>query len=186
MQIYRFSLIFHSISELNKEKLPDFTKNFTDVGRRIGKSRNKLLFTLPFACIGNCAEIMNFIMRTHPLHFTTSSTSLSWHIRLRWLKETNAVAEGDECDSWRRRMQWPKETNAVAEGDECCGWRRRLRRINKTLNATFSDVSLVFKLKFHSSTITILQYITFPSIRTIIINRTFMELSTIVEIIEAY
>ena len=164
MQIYRFSLIFHSISELNKEKLPDFTKNFTDVGRRIGKSRNKLLFTLPFACIGNCAEIMNFIMRTHPLHFTTSSTSLRCHIRLRWLKETNAVAEGDEC----------------------CGWRRRLRRINKTLNATFSDVSLVFKLKFHSSTITILQYITFPSIRTIIINRTFMELSTIVEIIEAY
>ena len=164
MQIYRFSLIFHSISELNKEKLPDFTKNFTDVGRRIGKSRNKLLFTLPFACIGNCAEIMNFIMRTHPLHFTSSSTSLSWHIRLRWLKETNAVTGGDEC----------------------CGWRRRLRRINKTLNATFSDVSLVFKLKFHSSTITILQYITFPSIRTIIINRTFMELSTIVEIIEAY
>lgn len=83
-------------------------------------------------------------------------------------------------------MRRLKETNAVAGGDECCGWRRRLRRINKTLNATFSDVSLVFKLKFHSSTITILQYITFPSIRTIIINRTFMELSTIVEIIEAY
>lgn len=83
-------------------------------------------------------------------------------------------------------MRWLKESNEEAEGDECCGWRRRLRRINKTLNATFSDVSLVFILKFHSSTITILQYITFPSIRTIIINRTFMELSTIVEIIEAY
>ena len=83
-------------------------------------------------------------------------------------------------------MRWLKESNEEAEGDECCGWRRRLRRINKTLNATFSEVSLVFKLKFHSSTITILQYITFPSIRTIIINRTFMELSTIVEIIEAY
>ena len=83
-------------------------------------------------------------------------------------------------------MLWLEESNEEAEGDECCGWRRRLRRINKTLNATFSDVSLVFKLKFHSSTITILQYITFPSIRTKIINRTFMELSTIVEIIEAY
>ena len=151
---------------------------------------------------------MNFIMRTHPLHFTTSSTSFhefiyfielthtaavaegdDWVSRMRrmqWPEETNAIAEGDECSDRRRRMLWLKETNAVAEGDECCGWRRRLRRINKTLNATFSDVSLVFKLKFHSSTITILQYITFPSIRTIIINRTFMELSTIVEIIEAY
>ena len=96
------------------------------------------------------------------------------------------MAEGVECGGRRSRMRWLKESNEEAEGDECCGWRRRLRRINKTLNATFSDVSLVFKLKFHSSTITILQYITFPSIRTIIINRTFMELSTIVEIIEAY
>ena len=109
-------------------------------------------------------ELIHFISRLHPLH---------------WVDTYG-------CGGRRRRMQWPEETNAVAEGDECCGWRRRLRRINKTLNATFSDVSLVFKLKFHSSTITILQYITFPSIRTIIINRTFMELSTIVEIIEAY
>ena len=37
MQIYRFSLIFHSISELNKEKQPDFAKNFADDGRRIIK-----------------------------------------------------------------------------------------------------------------------------------------------------
>ena len=37
MQIYRFSLIFHTISELNKEKQPDFAKNFTDDGRRIIK-----------------------------------------------------------------------------------------------------------------------------------------------------
>ena len=109
-------------------------------------------------------ELIHFISRLHLLH---------------WVDTYG-------CGGWRRRMQWPEETNAVAEGDECCGWRRRLRRINKTLNATFSEVSLVFKLKFHSSTITILQYITFPSIRTIIINRTFMELSTIVEIIEAY
>ena len=109
-------------------------------------------------------ELIHFISRVHLLHWVDTY----------------------DCGGWRRRMQWPEETNAVAEGDECCGWRRRLRRINKTLNATFSDVSLVFKLKFHSSTITILQYITFPSIRTIIINRTFMELSTIVEIIEAY
>ena len=91
------------------------------------KGRSKPLFALPFACIDNCAEIMNFIMRTHPLHFTTSSTSLSWHIRLRWLKESNAVAEGDECDGWRSRMQWPKETNAIAEGVECGGWRSRMR-----------------------------------------------------------
>ncbi len=105
---------------------------------------------------------------------------------MRWLKESNAMAEGVECDGRRRRIRWPKESNAMAGGVEYDGWRRRLRRIDKTLNATFSDVSLVFKLKFHSSTITILQYITFPSIRTIIINRTFMELSTIVEIIEAY
>lgn len=62
------------------------------------------LFALPFACIGNCAEIMNFIMRTHPLHFTTSSTSLSWHIRLSWQNETAALAEGVECDSWRRHI----------------------------------------------------------------------------------
>ena len=85
------------------------------------KGRSKPLFALPFACIGNCAEIMNFIMRTHPLH-------LSWHIRLRWLKETNAVAERDECDSWRSRMQWPEETNAIAEGVECDGRRRQIRR----------------------------------------------------------
>ena len=131
-------------------------------------------------------ELIHFISRLHLLHWVDTYGCGGWRSRMQWPKESNAVTGGDECDSWRRRMQWPKETNAVAEGDECCGWRRRLRRINKTLNATFSDVSLVFKLKFHSSTITILQYITFPSIRTIIINRTFMELSTIVEIIEAY
>ena len=37
MQIYRFSLIFHSISELNKEKQPDFAKIFAGDGRRIIK-----------------------------------------------------------------------------------------------------------------------------------------------------
>lgn len=37
MQIYRFSLIFHSISELNKDKQPDFTKIFAGDGRRIIK-----------------------------------------------------------------------------------------------------------------------------------------------------
>ena len=35
MQIYRFSLIFHSISELNKDKQPDFAKIFADDGRKI-------------------------------------------------------------------------------------------------------------------------------------------------------
>ena len=37
MQIYRFSLIFHSISELNKKKQPDFAKIFAGDGRRIIK-----------------------------------------------------------------------------------------------------------------------------------------------------
>ena len=37
MQIYRFSLIFHSISELNKEKQPNFAKIFDGDGRRIIK-----------------------------------------------------------------------------------------------------------------------------------------------------
>ena len=91
------------------------------------KGRSKPLFALPFACIGNCAEIMNFIMRTHPLHFTTSSTSFHDFIYFIELTHSAAVAEGDECDSWRSRMQWLKETNAVAEGDECDSWRSRMQ-----------------------------------------------------------
>lgn len=91
------------------------------------KGRSKPLFALPFACIDNCAEIMNFIMRTHPLHFTTSSTSLSLHIRLQWLKETNAIAEGVECCDRRRRMLWLEESNAIAEGVECSAQRRRMQ-----------------------------------------------------------
>ena len=59
------------------------------------KGRSKPLFALPFACIGNCAEIMNFIMRTHPLHFTTSSTSFHEFIYFIELTHTAAVAEGD-------------------------------------------------------------------------------------------
>lgn len=43
MQIYRFSLIFHSISELNKEKQPDFAKIFAGDGRKNHKSRSELL-----------------------------------------------------------------------------------------------------------------------------------------------
>ena len=54
-------------------------------------------FALPFACIGNCAEIMNFIMRTHPLHFTTSSTSFHDFIYFLELTHTAALAEGVEC-----------------------------------------------------------------------------------------
>ena len=113
------------------------------------KGRSKPLFALPFACIGNCAEIMNFIMRTHPLHFTTSSTSFhefiyfielthtaavaegdDWVSRMRrlsWQNETAALAGGVECSCWRRRMQWLKETNAIAEGVECSDRRRRMR-----------------------------------------------------------
>ena len=54
------------------------------------------------------------------------------------------MAGGVECDGRRSRMRWPKETNPMAEGDESDGCRRRLSRINKTLNTTFWDVSLVF------------------------------------------
>ena len=38
---------------------------------------------------------------------------------MQWLKETNAIAEGDECGGWRSRMRWLEETNAIAEGIEC-------------------------------------------------------------------
>ena len=60
------------------------------------KGRSKPLFALPFACIDNCAEIMNFIMRVHPLHFTTSSTSFHDFIHFIELTHTAAVAEGDD------------------------------------------------------------------------------------------
>jgi len=45
-------------------------------------------------------ELIHFISLLHVLHFTTSSTSLSWHIQLRWLKETTELAEGVECGGW--------------------------------------------------------------------------------------
>ena len=72
-------------------------------------------------------ELIHFISRLHPLHFTSSSTSLSWHIRLRWLKETTELAEWDECSDRRRRMRLLKESNAVTEGDECDSWRSRMQ-----------------------------------------------------------
>ena len=125
----------------------------------------RVLTIVPKSWTSLC-EFMYFISRVHVLHFATSSTSLSWHIRLswqnesnalaewdgcggwrnrmRWQKETNAMAGGVECDGRRSRMRWPKETNPMAEGDESDGCRRRLSRINKTLNTTFWDVSLVF------------------------------------------
>ena len=77
---------------------------------------------------------MNFIMQVHPLHFASSCTSfrdfiyfielthtadlaewddwIRWMSRLRWLKESNAVAGGEECDGRGRRMLWQKETKA--------------------------------------------------------------------------
>ena len=125
------------------------------------KGRSKPLFALPFACIGNCAEIMNFIMRTHPLHFTTSSTSFhefiyfisrvhllhwvdtygcgGWRSRMQWLKETNAMAEGVECSDRKRRMRLLKESNAIAEGVECGGWRSRMRWPEETNAVTGGD-----------------------------------------------
>ena len=77
-------------------------------------------------------ELIHFISRLHLLHFTSSSTSLSWHIRLRWLKETTGLAEWDGCISWRSRMQWLKETNAIAEGVECSDQRRRMRLLKES------------------------------------------------------
>lgn len=66
------------------------------LGEELGKVGINFFFALPFACIGNCAEIMNFIMRTHPLHFTTSSTSFHDFIYFIELTHTAAVAEGDD------------------------------------------------------------------------------------------
>ena len=62
------------------------------------------LFALPFACIDNCAEIMNFIMRVHPLHFTSLSTSFHDFIHFIELTHTAELAEWDDCDAWRSRM----------------------------------------------------------------------------------
>ena len=134
MQIYRFSLIFHSISELNKEKQPDFAKNFTDDGRRIGKSRSKLFLLYHFNVLTivpkswtSLCEFIHFISRLHVLHWVDTYGWVGWMRRLRWLKESNAMAEGVECDGRRRRMRWLEELNAMAEGVECDGRRRRIR-----------------------------------------------------------
>ena len=64
--------------------------------RVVVRNSEQPLFALPFACIGNCAEIMNFIMRTHPLHFTSSSTSFHEFIYFIELTHTAAMAEGDD------------------------------------------------------------------------------------------
>ena len=53
---------------------------------------------------------------------------------MRWLKESNPVTEGIECDGRRNRMRWLKESNAVAEGDECDGRRRRMRWLEETVH----------------------------------------------------
>ena len=37
---------------------------------------------------------------------------------MRRLKESNTMAEGVECDGQRRRMRWLEETNAMAEGED--------------------------------------------------------------------
>ena len=37
---------------------------------------------------------------------------------MRRLKESNPMTEGDECDGRRRRMRWLEETNAMAEGED--------------------------------------------------------------------
>ena len=67
--------------------------------RVVVRNSEQPLFALPFACINYYAEIMNFIMRTHPLHFTSSSTSFHEFIYFIELTHTAAVAEGVECDS---------------------------------------------------------------------------------------
>ena len=84
-------------------------------------------------------ELIHFISRLHLLHFTSSSTSLSWHIRLRWLKETTELAEWDDCINWRSRMQWLMETNAIAEGVECDSWRSRMQWLKESNPMTEGD-----------------------------------------------
>ena len=95
-------------------------------------------------------ELIHFISRVHLLHFTSSSTSLSWHIRLRWLKETTELAEWDGCDSWRSRMQWLKETNAIAEGVEYSDRRRRMRWPKETNPMAEGDGTWTFESFFYT------------------------------------
>lgn len=44
---------------------------------------------------------------------------------MRWLKESNTMVEGVECDGRRRQIRWLKESNEASEGDESDGYRRR-------------------------------------------------------------
>ena len=69
-----YSLI---IRELNALVIDVAIKTEKTFSYKNHKGRSKPLFALPFACIGNCAEIMNFISQLHLLHFMSSSTSLS-------------------------------------------------------------------------------------------------------------
>ena len=71
-------------------------------------------------------ELIHFISRVHLLHWVDTYGCSGWRRRMRLLKASNAVTEGDECDSWRSRMQWPTESNAVAGGVECGNRRRRM------------------------------------------------------------
>ena len=73
MQIYRFSLIFHSISELNKEKQPDFAKNFTDDGRRIVKVGVRFS--------EDRRSLTNQLVVSTSIHFTTI---LCWMLYIFW------------------------------------------------------------------------------------------------------
>ena len=72
-------------------------------------------------------ELIHFISRLHVLRFTSPSASLSWHIRLSWQNESNALAEWVDCIRWMRRLRWLNETAAVTEGVESDDRRRRMR-----------------------------------------------------------
>ena len=102
MQIYRFSLIFHSISELNKKKQPEFAKIFAGDGRsiiKVGVNHFLLYFFFLLAIVQKSStslcEFIHFISRLHVLHWVNTYGRVSWRSRMQCPEETNAVAGGD-------------------------------------------------------------------------------------------
>ena len=49
-------------------------------------------------------EFIYFISRVHLLHWVDTYGCGGWRSRMQWLKESNAVTGGVECDSWRRHI----------------------------------------------------------------------------------
>ena len=85
----------------------------------------RILTIVPKSWTSLC-ELIHFISRVHLLHWVNTYGWFGWMRRLRWLKESNALAEWDGCGGWRSRIRWLKESNAVAGGEECDGRGRRM------------------------------------------------------------